>query len=89
MFENTEHKCIIIWNIETRYRFIKDAISVILILLHEKVVKFCLIVVLINSRFSKVEGGGGAQPLPPKLEEGGRPQATPHFYSTVYNYTGL
>jgi hypothetical protein len=55
------------WN-KIRYQFIKDAILVILILLHEKVVKFCLIVFLINSRFSKVQGGLSP---PPSLKKGG------------------
>jgi hypothetical protein len=79
------------WN-KIRYWFIKDVILVILILLNEKVVKFCLIVFLINSRFPKVEGGLSH----PELEEGElRPQATPHFYSTatsptnVYNHTHI
>ena len=45
-----------------------------MILLHGKVVRFCLIVFLINSRFSNVKGGLS----PSELEEGGlRPQATP------------
>ena len=55
------------WN-KIKYRFIKDAILVILILLHEKVVKFCLIVFLINFRFSKVEGGISP---PQSLKKGG------------------
>jgi hypothetical protein len=75
------HNYMIHWN-KLKYRFIKDVILVILILLHEKVVRFCLIVFLINSRFSKVEGG--LSPPPPVPEEWDLcPQATPHFYSTA------
>ena len=68
------------WN-KIRNRFIKDAISVILILLHEKVVEFCLKVFLINSRFSNVKGGSA--PPPQSLKKGAlRPQATPPPIST-------
>ena len=40
-----------------RVLYIKDTILVTSILFHEKLIKFCLIVLLINYRFSKVEGG--------------------------------
>ena len=89
--DNLLHKCVIIlkhWN-KAKYRFIKDAILVIFILL--QVGKFCL-----NSRFSKVEGleVEGLDLLKyrraPELEGGLRPKAAPpppNFYSTDYDLT--